>query len=295
MIAQPEDTLSSRYSLDDNGRVRDALANDAVLGIYKPEQRRFEWDLSAMCVDPKLAAGVAEEARLWDDWAEITAQGTSSQPFVRKEKHTKAGWLLRYPTIDRALKSAGITLDLAGKTILDVGGSGKDLVYWLSEAPGRIDHVEVSPRSQALCLKNLTDLKVLQSVPVFFHTIPAEFLPFDENTYDFIFSRSTLHHCVRPDVLDEIFRVLKPGGSLLFAENFRGDFFYNVMRFDRWVRRRDRGTDDPLRKCHLRYCEEQYATSGKAFSSSVFGILPRLRTFSAGPGTGMHVCFAGRK
>jgi ubiquinone/menaquinone biosynthesis C-methylase UbiE len=106
----------------------------------------------------------------------------------------------------------------------------------------------VSPRSQALFERKVSRfVEAGLLVPeVFFHTIPAEHLPFDDNSFDFVFSRSTLHHCIRPDVLDQVFRVLRPGGVVVFCENYRGPIMRVLMKAHRRITGRDRGTPTEL-------------------------------------------------
>lgn len=290
----PDHTIRQAFHITPGAVI---TGTEGASGRYISGQHRLEWDLDALGVDPALANWVAAEAALWDDWADQAPPATVPPPDRPKHHHT-AGWLNRYPELRKALQEAGVTLDMTDKTVLDIGGSGKDMVYWLADRPARIDQVEVSPQSQALCLNKLAATPAVAEVPVFFHTVPAEHLPFDDAAFDIVFSRSTIHHCARPKVLDQVYRVLKPGGLFVFTENYRGRLLHGLMRLDRWLRRRDRGTDDPLHPRHVAYCMEQYARSAAAYKKSVFGMLPfaQARTWIApGPATALHVTFAGRK
>lgn len=58
----------------------------------------------------------------------------------------------------------------------------------------------------------------------------SEAMPFDDASFDVVFSRSTLQYMNRARAIDEAFRVLKPGGTLVLIENLALNPFVNVYR-----------------------------------------------------------------
>lgn len=56
-------------------------------------------------------------------------------------------------------------------------------------------------------------------------------LPFEDCSFDFVFSNGVLHHTTNPGKgLSEIYRVLKPGGhAWLYLYGGKGSFFWNVV------------------------------------------------------------------
>lgn len=226
----------------------------AICGRWIPDQQRVQYDWEKIGIDPEIAQSAALEAEGWDNWAGGEAGASKSGQIAWRKS---ADWVRRYPIIDFAIQQSRLDLNLPGARILDIGGSGKDAVYWLSDNPGRIDQVEVSPLSQATCLSRIKNFEAAHGGSVsertFFHTLPAERLPFADNTFDFVFSRSTIHHCRRPTAVDEAVRVLKPGGTVMFIERYLSGPMYALMSAYRSLRRVDRGSDDPLRAYEIEY------------------------------------------
>jgi len=147
--------------------------------------------------------------------------------------------------------------DLKGKRILDIGGSLLDSwrFLWFGRAE-HVDQIEVSPSSQEFAY--FKALRLFEKQPevlerLWFHTAPAERMPFKDSSFDVVFSRSTIHHCKRPQVFEEVLRVLKPGGIFWMLEPRLSPGMYGLMKFARWARRADRGTDDPLRNFELEH------------------------------------------
>jgi len=271
-----------------------------TLARVAPGERRLAWDFARLGASPELQRMAEAEARQWDEWTQAR-QGRFGVP-KNPAGLNLARWLRRFPEFAEVLAAVDLPLDLGGKTILNVGGTGQDLVYWLGEQPGHIDHVEVSPRSQAWCARKVEafEEQAGERVPIAFHTVPAEHLPFADGAFDFVFARSTIHHCVRPGVLDELHRVLRPGGVLLFSEFFLNDAFHALAMADRKLRRRDRGTDDPLRPREIDYCETLFEASGgraaRTYRAPLYSAFaPRFRSRRAHVWSALKVVFAGVK
>jgi len=243
-----------------NPKSRYLLSGDKVLdpqgqeiGQWHGAERRVAYDWRCFPVSDDLLALAEDEATIWDNWAnrEIEALSRVAAQRVRGVKV----WYERYLVIRQAVEKSGISLDLSDKRILDIGGSGKDLIYWIFDGPARVDQVEVSAASQRLCLERIRAIDAAHGTDyqdrVFFHTAPAETLPFEDDAFDFVFSRATIHHCKRPDAIDEIVRVLKPGGTMILIERYLSAPMYWLMNIWRTARMADRGSDNPLRRSEI--------------------------------------------
>jgi ubiquinone/menaquinone biosynthesis C-methylase UbiE len=116
-----------------------------------------------------------------------------------------------------AMKQRAKVVPLAEGKVLEIGiGSGLNIPYYV---PGKVSHlwgVDPSREMWSLAEKNAKD-----------HHIDAEFLesgaesiPLDDNSADTVVMTYTL--CTIPEThsaLQEVQRVLKPGGTLLFCEH----------------------------------------------------------------------------
>lgn len=102
--------------------------------------------------------------------------------------------------------------DFKGKKVLDVGsGNGYVLSKYAGEGAD-VFGIDITPAGIDLCQKRfeLLDLKGD------FRVADAQDIPFPDNTFDCVCSMGVLHHV--PDTqkaIDEIHRVLKPGGRLI--------------------------------------------------------------------------------
>lgn len=99
-----------------------------------------------------------------------------------------------------------------GKSVLEIGvGAGSDFIQWLYHS----DHatgIDLTEAGIALTRERLT----LEGIPEESYTLraaDAEALPFDDGTFDIVYSWGVLHHTPNTArAYSEVMRVLKPGG-----------------------------------------------------------------------------------
>lgn len=116
-----------------------------------------------------------------------------------------------------------------GGVVLDIGtGQGHSLPE-LAERfkPKHIHALDPEPDFAQRCgaMRNACP------VPVTLHQAHAERIPLPDESVDLVLCHQTLHHIVdQTTALAEVFRVLKPGGRLLFAESTRAYIHSWVIR-----------------------------------------------------------------
>lgn len=106
-----------------------------------------------------------------------------------------------------------------GESVLDVGcGAGFDLYVASRRAgpTGRVQGVDLTPEMVAESRENIARCGLGNAEA---RLGGAESLPFAPDTFDVVISNGVLNLCPRKDrAFDEIFRVLRPGGRLQFAD-----------------------------------------------------------------------------
>lgn len=109
--------------------------------------------------------------------------------------------------------------DVTGSVLELGGGTGANLPFYGSKVTKLVVTEPEEPMARRL-EKKLESF----SLPATVLLVPAEDLPFEANTFDFVVS--TLVLCTVDDpakALAEAHRVLKPGGKLVFLEHVRSD------------------------------------------------------------------------
>ncbi len=163
--------------------------------------------------------------KFWDKNAcgEIYAEGGSLRDQLERQART------RYELEPYILDFAGFG-DGRGKDVLEIGvGMGADHWQWAKSQPRSLTGIDLTPRAinftrERLGLYGLTsDLRVAD----------AESLPFEDNSFDLVYSWGVLHHS--PDTsraIGEVLRVLKPGGEARIMIYHT----YSMVGYMLWVR-----------------------------------------------------------
>jgi ubiquinone/menaquinone biosynthesis C-methylase UbiE len=111
----------------------------------------------------------------------------------------------------------------AGKDLLEVGcGMGTDLVQF-ARGGARVTGVDYTPRSVEISRQRFE----VYGLEGRFLVGDAEALPFCDDSFDVVYSNGVLHHT--PNVqaaIDEIFRVLRPGGLVRVMLYHRRSLYY---------------------------------------------------------------------
>jgi ubiquinone/menaquinone biosynthesis C-methylase UbiE len=151
-----------------------------------------------------------------------------------------------------------------GKRLLEIGcGLGTDLLQF-ARAGAIATGVDLTAASIELVRKRFA----LEGIPVDAQVADAEHLPFGNNTFDVVYSFGVLHHTPNTQKsIDEVYRVLKPGGRILimlYHKNsihvYLGAPLYKISHrlkagarslVEDWVRVYD-GAENPLGKAYSR-------------------------------------------
>ncbi|MDX2228304.1 MAG: class I SAM-dependent methyltransferase [Leptolyngbyaceae cyanobacterium bins.349] len=117
--------------------------------------------------------------------------------------------------------------DVRGRFLLDLGcGAGENSVYFAMQGANCVAS-DYSPGMVEVALK----LAEKYSVQVAGKVINAMQIDYPDNTFDIVYASNLLHHIPQPEVtIQEIHRVLKPGGKMCFWDPLKHNPVINVYR-----------------------------------------------------------------
>ena len=106
--------------------------------------------------------------------------------------------------------------DLRGKRVLEYGCGEGWITRDLARLGGNVCAFDISPQAAENTRRALSDSKLLDRCSI--DVMPAERLAYPEATFDVAVGFAIIHHLDLVQALDELYRVLKPGGIAWFAE-----------------------------------------------------------------------------
>lgn len=118
-------------------------------------------------------------------------------------------------------------IDLNGKKALDIGcGFGGVAIYLAEKFDTEITAVEREPYMLKCAQHYLEQHREFLIGNVRFQTLnePTTLSEFEENAFDLVYSKEVFYHVPydqKQQYMDEAFRVLKPGGMVIFADWFQ--------------------------------------------------------------------------
>ncbi len=117
--------------------------------------------------------------------------------------------------------------DVRGRSLLDLGcGAGENSVYFAQKGAACVA-ADYSPGMVAVALK----LAAANQVRVQGKVINAMEIDFPDNSFDIVYASNLLHHLPDPMVaIQEMYRVLKPGGQACFWDPLKHNPVINVYR-----------------------------------------------------------------
>jgi ubiquinone/menaquinone biosynthesis C-methylase UbiE len=140
-----------------------------------------------------------------------------------------------------------------GKKVLEIGSTAWR--GWLennSILPSSLTCINISEAELQIGI----DSAVSSNSHPDFILMDAHDLQFEDETFDFVFGDAILHHLNMASALDEIFRVLKPNGKILFVEPLDVN---PVGRLVRFLTKKARTADEqPLRLCDIAEIEKRF-------------------------------------
>lgn len=161
------------------------------------------------------------------DWRSEIADAPGSAEHLNEveRRFLGASWFAQAP--GAAPYSSLIPFDeLAGKDVLEIGCGTGVHARLLAAAGARVTAVDLTPTAVELTRRRL-DLHGLHADVL---EADAEALPFDDDSFDFVWSWGVVHHSNDTRrVLAEIARVVRPGGRLALMVYHRSSITYWIQ------------------------------------------------------------------
>jgi len=153
---------------------------------------------------------------------------------ILKELSEPGGLFYERRRLYAAVLAQILSQPLQGRSVLDYGcGLGEWGVFMATEG-ARAALVDLSPVAIEIALRRAAANGVADRVRGF-AIDAADLRCFRDAEFDLIYASAALHHTLKyPNALQELERVLKPGGKLILAETYGNNALLNWVRRLNW-------------------------------------------------------------
>ena len=137
----------------------------------------------------------------------------------------------------RATLNALSRLNLSGKRILDYGCGTGDFGLWMATAErAHVTFLDLAENAMEVCRKRAECSGVAARCETVARDA-SDLACFEDGAFDLVYGCSSLHHTLKYDgAVNEIMRVLKPGGDLVLTETYGNNRLLNMLRRWNWKR-----------------------------------------------------------
>jgi len=125
-----------------------------------------------------------------------------------------------------------VKCDVKDRRVLVVGCGFGDDALRLAKLGAKVNAFDLSPDS----LEIARSLASREGLNIVFEEQQAEYLQYEDNTFDYVICRDILHHVDIPRAMGEIARVSKPGAILVVNEIYSHSFT-DMIRYSAFVDR----------------------------------------------------------
>lgn len=183
---------------------------------------------------------------------EIYAVGQSEKEYYESE--SKSRYELEPYIFDFAKFHEG-----KNKDVLEIGvGMGTDHAEWAKSTPKSLTGIDLTPRAIEHTNKRFMIFGLTSDVK----EADAEQLPFDDESFDLVYSWGVLHHSPNtPQAIKEVYRVLRPGGLTRIMIYHK----YSLTGYMLWIRY-GLLSGRPFRSLYDIYFNHLESTGTKAYS-----------------------------
>jgi ubiquinone/menaquinone biosynthesis C-methylase UbiE len=130
--------------------------------------------------------------------------------------------------------SVMLSESVAGCRVLDYGCGTGDFGLMLAGQGADVTLLDLSPIAIELALRRATVSGVAARVRGIARDA-SDLSCFRDEEFDLIYASAAVHHTLKyPNALDELLRVLRPGGKLVLAETYGNNRLLNLLRRFRW-------------------------------------------------------------